>query len=156
MSSCLAAEAALPRIAELLALTLRAEAGSQPVRAIEALAALVVNRARLAAADAAARLRFAPGAPPLPWPLLLARVCRAPFQFPCWHPRHARHAALAAPPDAALLVCRRIAARALAGTLPDASQGATHWPRGDALPAWAIGRLPTADLGGPAFYRLER
>ena len=70
--------------AELLALTLRVEAGERPVRAIEALAALVVNRARQAGRDAAELARFAPGATAgEAWPALLARACRAPFLFDC-------------------------------------------------------------------------
>ena len=53
--------------AEIVALTLRAEAGDRPVRALEALAALVVNRARLAAEGAASRARFAPGGTAAGW-----------------------------------------------------------------------------------------
>ncbi len=144
--------------AETLSLTLWAEAAERPVRAIEALAALVVNRARMAATDEAARLRFAPGAPSAAvWPLLLGRACRAPFLFPCWNPRHPRHAALGEAPegDPALAVCRRIARRAAAGILPDPTGGATHWHDAGALPGWALGRVPVAEVGGLVFYRTE-
>lgn len=143
--------------AEVLALTLWAEAGTQPVRALEALAALVVNRARAAEEDAAARLRFAPGAEPQPWPLLVARVCRAPFQFGCWNPRNPRHAQLRNLPlvDPSLAMCRRIAARAVAGSLPDATGGATHWHAAEELPAWAIGQAAVAEIGGLVFYKPE-
>ena len=54
---------------------------------------------------------------------------------------------------AALVVCRRAAARAVAGTLPDPTGGATHWHAGEALPPWALGLIPVAELGGLAFYR---
>ena len=54
--------------AEILALTLWGEAAGRPVRAIEALAALVMNRVRA-------------GVPH--WGQGVAGVCRAPFQFPC-------------------------------------------------------------------------
>ncbi len=47
-----AAAAATGRAAETLALRLWAEAATRSVRAIEAVASLVVNRARLAATDA--------------------------------------------------------------------------------------------------------
>lgn len=144
---------------ELLALTLRAEAGERPVRAIEALAALVANRARLAMAGAVDCARFAPGgAPGLPFPQLLAHACRAPFLFACWHPRRA--ALLGAMPrgdeveDSRLGICRRVAARAIAGALPDPTGGATHWHDAEALPGWALGRVPTAEIGGLVFYRL--
>jgi len=144
--------------AGLLALTLRAEAGDRPVRAIEALAALVVNRARLAAGAAAECARFAPGgAPGADWAGLLTRTCRAPFLFGCWMPRHPQRAALLAAmraEDAALAVCRRIAARAAAGALPDPTAGATHWHAAEVLPGWALGQIPTAEIGGLVFYRL--
>ena len=148
---------------EILAMTLRAEVGTRPVRAIAALAALVVNRARLAATGGqATRLRFAPGgtaaagtAAASAWPLLLGCACRAPFLFACWNPRHPSHAALGEAPesDPALAVCRRIARRAAAGLLPDPTGGATHWHDAGALPGWALGRVPAAEVGGLVFYR---
>ncbi|WP_052213745.1 cell wall hydrolase [Belnapia sp. F-4-1] len=138
--------------AEILALTLRAEAGSRPVRAIEALAALVVNRARLAAEAPAPRIRFTPGAHTgAGWTALLAEACRAPFLFRCWQAGRLR---AEAPADAAMEMCRRIAARALGGALPDPTEGATHWHDGASLPGWAIGQVPTAEIGGLVFYRL--
>ncbi|GGC32028.1 hypothetical protein GCM10011504_07790 [Siccirubricoccus deserti] len=148
--------------AEILALTLRAEAGGRPVRAIEAVAALAVNRARLAAMDAATGLRFAPGARPgLGLAALLGLVCRVPFLFGCWMPRNPRRRALLLAmqastegTDTMLEACRRIAARAAAGALPDPTGGATHWHAADELPGWALGLVPTAEIGGLVFYRL--
>lgn len=156
---------------EMLALTLRVEAGQRPVRAIEALAALVVNRARLAAEGAASRGRFAPGGTVgMGWAGLVPLVCRAPFLFGCWSPRHPRRAMLLAvmrggagpaggalpvpEPDPMLEVCRRIACRATGGGLPDPTAGATHWHEMGELPGWAIGQVPTAEVGGLVFYRL--
>jgi len=155
MSAVLAMDRAMAtrQAAETLALALWAAAGARPVRAIEALASLVVNRARLAAADAAARLRFAPEAPggeAVPWPLLLGPVCRAPFLFPRPKPRRGE----APEGDPALAICRRIAARAAAGSLPDATEGATHWHDAGELPGWALGQVPVAEIGGLVFYRL--
>jgi hypothetical protein len=157
--------------AEMLALTLRVEAGERPVRAIEALAALVVNRARLAAEGAASRARFAPGAVAgMGWAGLVPLVCRAPFLFGCWSARHPRRAELLAVlrdqtalaggalpdlrPDPVLVICRRIASRAAGGTLPDPTIGATHWHDACELPSWAIGQGATAEIGGLVFYRL--
>ena len=156
-------QAAAGQAAEVLARTLYAEAGTRPVRAVEALAALVVNRAQAALGGEAARLRFAPGlrlaasqCRPALWPLLLGAVCRAPFQFGCWNPRHARHALLRCPPpeDATLAACRRIAARAAAGTLADPTGGATHQHPAEHLPGWALGQEATVEIGGLVFYRL--
>ncbi|MBP0465042.1 cell wall hydrolase [Roseomonas sp. PWR1] len=133
--------------AEVLALTLWGEAAGRPVRAIEGLAALVVNRARRAAE---------PGGP-AHWGSGIGGVCRAPFQFPCWNRNHPRHAALmeVPPGDGALAICRRVAARAIAGALPDPTGGATHVHDAAALPGWAVGRAASAEIGGFCFYRAE-
>lgn len=138
--------------AETLARTLHAEAGGCAVRGIEALAALVLRRARAARACPAARARFAADAAARSLPEMVAAVCRAPFQFACW--RAGGAAWEVAEGDPALAICRRIAARALAGTLPDLGAGATHFHRADALPGWAVGRMPLAETGGLALYRL--
>jgi hypothetical protein len=152
-----AAAAMEARAIELLAWTLCAEAGAAPVRAIEALAALVVNRAELARRHAASRLRFTPAVPlhgPVPWPALIAAACRAPFLFACWRDAASRAALRSAEADpATLAICRRIAARAVAGALPDPTGGATHWHGSDRLPGWALGRVPVAEAGGLVFYR---
>ncbi len=133
--------------AEILALTLWGEAADRPVRAIEALAALVVNRARQAAV---------PGGP-AHWGRGVAGVCRAPFQFPCWNRNHPRHAALreVPPGDGALAICRGGGGGAGAGSLPDPTGGATHFHDAAALPAWALGRPAVAEIGGLCFYRAE-
>jgi spore germination cell wall hydrolase CwlJ-like protein len=47
-----------------------------------------------------------------------------------------------------------VAARALAGVLPDPTGGATHYHANEALPRWALGQMPLAELGGLVFYRL--
>jgi N-acetylmuramoyl-L-alanine amidase len=127
---------------DILALTLWAEAGERPVRAIEALAALVMNRLRQGQ-DPQARH--------------IAAICRMPFLFPCWNRNHPRHAALyAVPPgDAALAMCRRIAQRAASGLLPDPIGGATLWHGAETLPAWALGKPGVAEIGGLCFYRAE-
>ena len=148
---------------ELLARTLYAEAGTRPVRAIEALAALALNRARAAMPRAARRSGAAPFARggharlPEPGPRDLAGICRDPFLFPARNPRHPLHALLTTTPegDPALAICRRIATRALAGSLADPTGGATHWHPQEGLPAWAVAREACAEIGGLVFYRLE-
>ncbi len=131
--------------ADVLALTLWGEAGDRSVRALEAVASVVMTRVRLAAQpDGPAHLGQG-----------VAGVCRAPFQFACWHPGHPRHAALMEmPPAEELAPCRRVAARALAGALPDPTGGATHYHDAGALPRWALGQVPAAEIGGLVFYRL--
>ncbi|UPY36615.1 cell wall hydrolase [Sediminicoccus sp. KRV36] len=142
---------------ELLARILYAEAGARPVRAIEALACLALNRARAVLACAEARTRFAGDAAPETLARALIAVLRAPFQFPVRHASHARHALFSAPieGDPALAVCRRIAGRAMLGALPDPTGNALLWHDALHLPGWALGRVPSAELGGLSFYRLE-
>jgi len=133
---------------DILALTLWGEAGGRPVRGMEAVAAVVMTRVRLAAQ---------PGGPQH-LGRGVAGVCRAPFQFACWHPRHPRHALLnlaATLANPGFEAARRIAARALAGALVDPTRGATHYHLEDRLPRWALGLVPCATLGGLAFYRLH-
>ena len=145
MSAVLQAAPRAASAAEVLALTLWGEADGRPVRAIEAVASVVMTRVRLAAQ---------PGGP-VHLGQGVAGVCRAPFQFPCWMPGHPRRHALAElPGDAELGACRRIAARALAGALPDPTGAATHYHAEEVLPRWALGLTPTAELGGLVFYRL--
>lgn len=153
-----AAAMTAPQAAEaLLARILYAEAGGRPARAIEALAALALTRARLALACPAAAGRYAGGEHPSSTARALLAVLRAPFQFPSRHPRHPAHARFLAPPEAdpAMEVCRRIARRAMAGTLPDATGGAVLWHADDHLPRWAMGRVPRLATGGLCFYLEE-
>lgn len=141
--------------AELLARVLYAECGHQGLRAVEALASLALNRARAALACPEARLRYSNGDASATTPeRALIAVCRAPFQFPARHPRHPRHALFAEPmgSDPALAMCRRVAARAVAGALPDPTGGALLWHAEGRLPAWALGRAPVAEAGGLVFY----
>jgi hypothetical protein len=63
--------------------------------------------------------------------------------------------AIPAADDPRFEICRRIAARAAAGMLGDATGGATHWHGVETLPRWALGRVPTAEIGGVVFYKVE-
>jgi len=138
----------------LLARVLYAEAGQRPARAVEALAALALTRARLALACPLAAQRYAGGGAPTTLARALIAVLRAPFQFPTRHPRHPAHGRFLAPAEAdpAMAVCARVARRALAGTLPDATGGAVLWHADAQLPRWAMGRVPSLNTGGLCFY----
>ena len=139
---------------ELLARVLYAEAGTRPVRAIEALAALALRRALLVMDSADAALRLAGGVQPSSLARAVIAVLQAPFQFPCRHPRHPAHPRFVDPPpgDPALALCRRIAGRALRRGLPDAAPGALLWHDDARLPGWAIGHVPLLVCGGLSFY----
>jgi len=124
---------------DLVARTVWGEARTLSLRAMEAVAAVVVNRFR------AAGCRY--GA-------TVAAVCLAPGAFACWAPSHPdREAVLtAAPGDPVFDLCRRIARRALGGGLADPTGGAVRWHDVGEMPAWAIGRVPLARIGDRLFH----
>lgn len=120
-----------------LAAALACRCQGEPVRAIEALASVVVNRLR------AARSRRAPPG----WGVDLAAALASSGLA-------ARPGAAAAdPPDAFAEACRRIAARAVAGTLPDPTGGALHWHEADAPPPDDAPRGAAVRLGRFVFIR---
>lgn len=41
------------------------------------------------------------------------------------------------------------------GALPDATRGALLWHDALRQPAWALGRVPTLEIGGLSFYKLD-
>jgi N-acetylmuramoyl-L-alanine amidase len=105
-------------------------AGEQEVRVIEALAAAFANRWRL-------RLDEPPRG-------LCEPVSAAGFER-------------GAVPEVAgrLAICRRVARRALRGSLLDPTRGATAWHRIEASPAWSRNLLPIGMFGPFLFYRLS-
>ncbi len=110
-----------------LALTLLTLAADQDVRVLEALAACLINRARRPQGSAA-----------LP-PVAGATAALA-------------GAVVAGDFRRKLQISRRIARRALRGSLADPTRGATAFHRIDATPGWARELLPVAIVGGFLFY----
>jgi len=128
---------------DILARTLFGEARGEPVRGQEAVAAVVLNRVR--------RARRRGG---WWWGKTVAEVCLKPSQFSCWNaadPNRAKILAATAA-DPAFAACLRIARRAVAGALADPTDGATHYHAVGRTPLWAVGREPSAVIGGHAFY----
>jgi len=66
--------------------------------------------------------------------------------------RFARAAELDAAEPARLARCRRIARRALAGTLATPAASAVAYHRESARPPWAAQRKPVAEIGGFVFH----
>jgi N-acetylmuramoyl-L-alanine amidase len=114
---------------EALALTLLTLGGDQNVRVLEALAAALVNRARRQRGDRESGL------------------CEPPPADFC-------HAAAANGPLDKLELCRRIARRALRGSLADPTVGAGAFHRLEDNPDWARDLLPVATFGSFLFYQL--
>lgn len=128
---------------DTLARTLWGEARGEPVRGIEAVAAVVVNRVRIAVRQDG-----------FWWGGSIVAVCRKPWQFSCWNPADPNRAKLLAVTvaDPVFATCLRVARRAVAGLLPDPTGGATHYHHDTIHPAWAEGRAPSAEIGRHLFY----
>jgi len=112
-----------------LALTHLTTAPDQDVRVFEALAATLVRQARLARQDLGATLRG---------------VARIPFR------------GVAAIDDVGrkMELCRRVARRAIHGSLLDPAPGATVFHRIGESPPWSHNLLPVAFIGSFLFYDL--
>jgi spore germination cell wall hydrolase CwlJ-like protein len=136
--------AAWEETVDILARTLWGEARGEPLRGIEAVAAVVLNRVALAT-----------GRRGWWWGNTIIQVCRKPFQFSCWNegdPNRARLMDVDAG-DLVFATCRRIARRAAAGLLDDPTRGATHYHNRTVDPGWAQGRTPCAEIGNHLFYK---
>jgi hypothetical protein len=131
---------------DLFARTLWGEAAGESVRGIEALAAVVMNRAALLPSRS------------------LEDACRS---FPCWNhdnPVRSRMLGLKTPdrgPDRGgdasadtllFTTCLRIARRAVVGLIEDPTFGATRYHDRSTLPDWTSGQAPTAEIGNRLFY----
>jgi N-acetylmuramoyl-L-alanine amidase len=114
---------------EELALTLLALGGDQSVRVIEALAATLVNRRGRPSGDRVLGLCELPS--PGFWHAEPACTCRE-----------------------MLKLCRRVARRALRGSLADLTLGAGAFHRFEDNPDWARDLLPVASFGSFLFYQL--
>jgi N-acetylmuramoyl-L-alanine amidase len=114
---------------EGLALTLLTLGSDQSVRVLEALAAALVNRARRPRGNHEFGL------------------CEPP-------PPSFRHAPGVNVPGDKLELCRRIARRALRGSLADPTAGAGAFHRLEDNPDWARDLLPSASFGSFLFYHL--
>ncbi len=134
-----ARDQAAAKAADTLARTIYGEARGEPVRGKEAVAAVVMNRVR--------RARAAGGS--YWWGGSVEEVCRRPWQFSCWNPGDPNRAKLQAVGDdnRVFQSCQRIARRALAGTLGDPTEGATHYHAKSVNPPWARGKAPAAEIG---------
>jgi hypothetical protein len=105
-------------------------AGADSVRVIEALAAALVNDLRDRPEEAAEDWSAAAA------PTGLCEDAHMIGDFGCRHG-----------------LCRRIARRALRGSLTDPTRGANAFHRIEASPEWARGLLPVAMYGPYLFYR---
>lgn len=114
---------------ESFALTLLTAGAGQSVRVLEALAAALVNHARRPSGSTDPGLSEPP-------------------------PANFGDAAAVRDYSQQLQLCRRVARRALGGSLADPTSGATAFHRLEGDPAWARDLLPVAAFGSFLFYQL--
>lgn len=136
---------------DVLARTIWGEARGESRAGREAVACVVMNRARIALAHwRRKRSRYWWGKTP-------SEICRKHAQFSCWlqsDPNRTRMLAVTAE-DPVFAECLEIARQAIAGELPDRTNGATHYINARlASPKWARGETSTAVIDHHTFYRL--
>lgn len=124
---------------DILARTLYGEARGEPLNGMEAVATVVMNRVRRGG-------WFGKD---------VISVCLKPYQFSCWNkgdPNFSKIHAVSAD-DPVFATCKRVAARAVSGTLPDAVRGATHYHTLSCNPKWSLDQVPVAQIGNHLFYK---
>ena len=136
-------EPVLDPVVDTLARTLYGEARGERVLGLEAVAAVILNRARRA------RLRGRYW-----WGSTIEEICRRPWQFSCWNnndPNRMKIEAVGVD-NKVFQTCVRVAERAIRGDLEDPTDGATHYHTMGVLPPWTRGRSPSAKIGRHLFY----
>lgn len=128
---------------EVLAKTIYGEARGESISGQEAIASVVLNR-----------LLFAQKRGRYWWGNSIKDICLQPWQFSCWNKNDVNYERLqeVKDSDVAYCICKRIALRAIAGTLEDQTCRATHYHTKNVRPRWSIGKIPCAEIGSHFFY----
>ena len=126
---------------DILARTIWGEARGEGIRGMEAVASVIMNRVFH-------RRR---------WPNTVQGVAKQRAQFSAWNKNDPNRPRMLAVTDDDLQFRQaiEIAQRAVAGILPDQTNGADHFHATSiATPRWARGSKPVARIGRHIFYRL--
>lgn len=132
---------------DVLARTIWGESRGQPIKGMEAVANVVMNRVAIAKKNGGKYW----------WGNDVISVCKRPFQFSCWNPNDPNLPKMKAvtEEDKNFRISLDIARRAVSGKLPDHTFGATHYFASYVLPDWAKGRKPTITIGDHIFFDLK-
>ncbi len=130
---------------DTLARTVWGEARGEGSAGMQAVACVVMNRARIAQEKGGYW-----------WGNSLIEICQKPYQFSCWNKTDVNYQKLLAVDagDIHFATALRMARRAMAGTLADPTQGATHYHAAGISPFWAKFEKPAAVIGHHIFYRI--
>jgi N-acetylmuramoyl-L-alanine amidase len=134
-------------VIDVLSRTLWGEARGEGAAGMEAVACVILNRVRVAERKAGKYW----------WGNDIISVCQKPYQFSCWNRSDPNYRRLLNVDDSDIHfnTARRIARRAVAGTMEDFTGGATHYYADYiAAPTWARGETPTFKLGRHIFFKL--
>lgn len=124
---------------DVLARTICGEARGQGDAGMSAVANVVMNRV----------------AKPCWWGATVKEVCLKPYQFSAWNVGDPNRAVILNLDDTHSIYndALAIARQAIAGELPDATNGATYYfAKGTPEPKWAFGKDPCAAIGGQLFF----
>ena len=132
--------------ADVLARTLWGEARGEGGTGMEAVASVILNRVAVAQSRGGKYW----------WGADIISVCQKPYQFSCWNRSDPNYKKLLAVTDKDIhfATALRIARRAVAGTLADTTNAATHYHEKAIHPFWAEGQTPVAIIGSHIFYTL--
>lgn len=130
---------------DVLARTIFGEARGEPHEGLEAVASVVLNRARIS--EIKGRYWWGNG---------IIGVCQKPYQFSCWNRSDPSYQRLinVTEENIHFATCLRIARRAVFGLLKDNTKGATHYHADYVDPYWAKGESPVKVIGAHIFYKL--
>jgi len=130
---------------DVLARTLWGEARGEGSAGMQAVACVILNRARIAQAKGHYW-----------WGNNIIQVCQKPYQFSCWNRSDPNFRKLQSVDEGDLYFATagRIARRALHCGLADITHGATHYHAASITPYWAKGERPSAVIGSHVFYKL--
>lgn len=128
---------------EMLAKTIFGEARGESLSGQEAVASVVLNR-----------VGFSKKRGGYWWGNSIIEVCRKEYQFSCWNKSDPNRRLLdvVTEENPSFAISKRIALRAIAGVLPDKTEGATHYHVKTLRPKWSIGKIPCAEIGHHVFY----
>lgn len=124
---------------ETLARTLWGEARGEGKEGMAAVASVIMNRVKRGGWFGSS----------------ITKVCKKPLQFSCWNEGDPNCEKMleVTEIDKQYAQALAIAEKAVAGTLPDPTGGATHYHEYKILPKWAKSLKQTTQIGNHIFYK---